>query len=125
VPFATAYSISKRGLVAYSDALRLEHGDSITVTTVYPGYVRTGIHRAPKEKGVSLEGLVPAERLEDAARTLCRAALGRRVRERATTRRAAVAYALLRLLPAALVDRAVLARFRHLDSGFRRSARSS
>jgi NAD(P)-dependent dehydrogenase (short-subunit alcohol dehydrogenase family) len=125
VPFATAYSISKRGLVAYSDALRLEHGDSITVTTVYPGYVRTGIHRAPKEKGVSLEGMVPAERLEDAARTLCRAALGRRVRERATTRRAAVAYALLRLLPAALVDRAVLARFRRLDSGFRRSARSS
>ena len=37
VPFATAYCMSKRGLVAYSDALRLEHGDAITVTTVYPG----------------------------------------------------------------------------------------
>ena len=36
VPFATAYCMSKRGLVAYSDALRIEHGDAITVTTVYP-----------------------------------------------------------------------------------------
>ena len=26
VPLATAYCMSKRGLVAYSDALRLEHG---------------------------------------------------------------------------------------------------
>src|SRR4051812_8141939 len=34
VPFATAYCMSKRGLVAYSDVLRLEHGDEITVTTV-------------------------------------------------------------------------------------------
>ncbi len=44
VPFATAYTMSKRGVVAYSDALRLEHGDAITVTTVYPGYIRTRIH---------------------------------------------------------------------------------
>ena len=29
VPFATAYCMSKRGLVSYSDALRLEHGDAI------------------------------------------------------------------------------------------------
>ena len=28
VPFATAYCMSKRGLVAYSDALRIEHGDA-------------------------------------------------------------------------------------------------
>ena len=41
VPFATAYTMSKRGVVAYSDALRLEEGDRITVTTVYPGYIRT------------------------------------------------------------------------------------
>ena len=59
VPFATAYCMSKRGLVAYSDALRLEYGDEITVTTVYPGYIRTGIHDAAKEGGVGLEGAVP------------------------------------------------------------------
>ena len=46
VPFAPAYCMSKRGLVAYSDALRLEYGDEIGVTTVYPGYIRTGIHDA-------------------------------------------------------------------------------
>ena len=62
VPFATAYCMSKRGLVAYSDALRLEHGDAITVTTVYPGYIRTPIHDASKAAGVALEGAVPAER---------------------------------------------------------------
>ena len=44
VPFATAYTLSKRGVVAYSDVLRLEEGDRITVTTVYPGYIRTKIH---------------------------------------------------------------------------------
>ena len=64
VPFATAYCMSKRGLVAYSDALRLEHGDEITVTTVYPGYIRTGIHDSAKANGVGLEGAVPAERVE-------------------------------------------------------------
>ena len=78
VPFATAYCMSKRGLVAYSDALRIEHGDAITVTTVYPGYIRTGIHDAARERGLGLEGAVPAERLSDAADTLVRAALGRR-----------------------------------------------
>src|SRR3954447_6838662 len=49
VPLAPAYCMSKRGLVAYSDALRLEHGDAITVTTVYPGYIRTPIHTASQE----------------------------------------------------------------------------
>jgi NAD(P)-dependent dehydrogenase (short-subunit alcohol dehydrogenase family) len=37
LPFSTAYTLSKRGLVAYSDVLRLEYGDRITVTSVYPG----------------------------------------------------------------------------------------
>jgi len=105
VPLATAYCMSKRGLVAYSDALRLEHGDAIMVTTVYPGYIRTPIHQAAGAKGVSLEGIVPAERLEDAARTLVRAALGRPVRDLATTRQGTVGYALARLAPRPLIDR--------------------
>jgi NAD(P)-dependent dehydrogenase (short-subunit alcohol dehydrogenase family) len=108
VPFATAYSMSKRGLVAYSDALRLEHGDAITVTTVYPGYIKTPIHDASAADGFALDGLVPEERLEDAARTLARAALGRPVRDVATTRRGGVGYAALRLLPARLKDRGTL-----------------
>ena len=86
VPFATAYTMSKRGVVAYSDALRLEEGDRITVTTVYPGYIRTRIHERSTAAGVPLEGAVPVERVEDAARTLARAALGPPARDLATTR---------------------------------------
>ena len=56
VPFATAYCMSKRGLVAYSDALRAEFGDEITVTTVYPGYIRTPIHDAAADEGIGAAG---------------------------------------------------------------------
>jgi NAD(P)-dependent dehydrogenase (short-subunit alcohol dehydrogenase family) len=105
VPFATAYCMSKRGLVGYSDALRIEHGDAITVTTVYPGYIRTPIHDAGRELGVSLEGAVPPERVSDAACTLVRAALGQPARDLATTRRGTVSYAVLRLLPRRVLDR--------------------
>jgi len=112
VPFATAYCMSKRGLVAYSDALRLEHGDAITVTTVYPGYIRTPIHEAAAAKGLSLEGAVPAESLEDAARTLTRAALDGPKRDLATTRLGEISYALLRVLPRGLVDFVVVRQFK-------------
>jgi NAD(P)-dependent dehydrogenase (short-subunit alcohol dehydrogenase family) len=107
VPFATAYCMSKRGLVAYSDALRAEHGDALTVTTVYPGYIRTPIHDASAELGVGLEGAVPPERLEDAVATLVRAVLGPPARDLATTPRGRVSYAVLARLPRRLVDRAM------------------
>ena len=112
LPLATAYCMSKRGLVAYSDALRIEHGDAITVTTVYPGYIRTPIHEAAAAKGLTLEGSVPRERLEDAVRTLTGAALGPPKRDLATTRQGELSYAFLRLLPRSLVDRAVTRQFR-------------
>lgn len=112
LPLATAYCMSKRGLVAYSDALRIEHGDAITVTTVYPGYIRTPIHDAAAAKGLSLEGAVPAERLEDAARALTRAALGAPKRDLATTLQGEITYALLRVIPRALVDFVVTRQFR-------------
>jgi NAD(P)-dependent dehydrogenase (short-subunit alcohol dehydrogenase family) len=67
VPFAPAYCMSKSGLVAYGDALRAEFGDEITVTTVYPGYIRTPIHDAGAQEGIALEGAVPVEKVEDAA----------------------------------------------------------
>ncbi len=114
VPLAPAYSMSKRGLVAYSDSLRYEHGDAITVTTVYPGYIRTGIHAASEEAGFGLEGVVPPESVRNAGRTLARAALGRPVRDLATTRRGAFSYLLARLSPRPLVDRAVLSHLRRL-----------
>ena len=114
VPFATAYTMSKRGVVAYSDTLRLEHGDAISVTTVYPGYIRTPIHAPSAEEGYALEGLVPAEDIGHAARVMVRAALGRPVRDLATSRRGTLGYALLRASPRRAVDRvttAVLRRF--------------
>jgi len=114
VPFATAYCMSKRGLVAYSDALRLEYGDEIGVTTVYPGYIRTGIHAAAKASGVGLEGAVPPERVEDAARALARAALGRPVRDLATTRAGTIQYFLARRTPRRLLDRITTLRVRRL-----------
>lgn len=114
VPFATAYTISKRGIVAYSDLLRLEYGDQIDVTTVYPGYIKTPIHKASEDDGFALNGVVPEERLSDAAAVLCRAALGDRApRDIATTRRGGVEYAFLRRVPRTLVDRATLGYLRH------------
>lgn len=112
IPFATAYCMSKRGLVAYSDALRLEYGSEISVTTVYPGYIRTPIHDAASLEGISLEGAVPAEDLADAVDTLVRATLGPPARDLATTRRGTAGYALLRLAPRRLVDRIANRRLR-------------
>jgi len=115
VPFATAYCMTKRGVVAYSDALRIEHGDAISVTTVYPGYIRTPIHDASNEDGFALDGVVPAEPLQSAARTLARAALGRRpARDLATTRRGGIEYAFLSRLPRGLIDRGMRGRLRQL-----------
>jgi NAD(P)-dependent dehydrogenase (short-subunit alcohol dehydrogenase family) len=114
VPLAPAYCMSKRGLVGYSDALRLEYGSEISVTTVYPGYIRTPIHRASTEMGFGLEGSVPAEPLASAAATLARAALEKPVRDLATTRRGTVQYALARFSSRRLLDRLTGSRLRRL-----------
>jgi NAD(P)-dependent dehydrogenase (short-subunit alcohol dehydrogenase family) len=117
-PFATAYCMSKRGVVAYSDALRLEFGSEIGVTTVYPGYIKTPIHDASNADGFSLDGLVPEEPLAGAAATLVRAALGKPVRDLATTRQGAVGYALARRAPRRLMDRLTLGTLRrHVSAG--------
>jgi NAD(P)-dependent dehydrogenase (short-subunit alcohol dehydrogenase family) len=114
LPYGTAYCMSKRGLTAYSDALRHEHGDAITVTTVYPGYIRTPIHDESRAAGLGLEGKVPAEDVQDAARTIARAALGSPVRDLATTRSGAVAYAFMRHLPRRWLDAIVGRRLERL-----------
>ena len=107
VPFATAYGASKRGVVGYSEQLRAEVGDEVTVTTVYPGYIRTPIHQASQSAGVGLEGMVPPEPLGAAAATIVRAIYGRPARDLATTRRGAVSYKLLGLLPKSVVERGI------------------
>ena len=114
LPLVPAYCMSKRGLTAYSDALRLEHGDAITVTTVYPGYVKTPIHATSEEDGFGLDGAVPEEPLDHVARVMARAALGKPVRDLATTRRGTLNYALLRAAPRGVVDRVITTALRRL-----------
>jgi len=108
VPLAPAYCMSKRGIMAYSDALRLELGHEITVTTVYPGYVRTPIHNASRELGFALEGMVPAEPLNAVAARVARAAVGPPVRDLATSRAGTASYALARRAPRRVLDAIVL-----------------
>jgi NAD(P)-dependent dehydrogenase (short-subunit alcohol dehydrogenase family) len=113
IPLATAYTMSKRGVVAYSDSLRLEMAGEVSVTTVYPGYVRTPIHNASAAKGVRLDGVVPAEPLEAAAATLVKAALSPRAyRDLATSRQGAAGYAMFRRMPRKVLDRLTLKRLR-------------
>jgi NAD(P)-dependent dehydrogenase (short-subunit alcohol dehydrogenase family) len=119
VPFATAYGASKRAVVGYSEQLRAEVGDEITVTTVYPGYIRTPIHDAGRNAGVGLEGMVPAEPLGAAVATIVRAIYGKPVRDLATTKRGARAYAALRFIPKGLVERAIR---RQMRAGAKRGA---
>lgn len=107
LPFAAAYAASKRGLAAYADAVRLEYGPRIAVTTVYPGYVRTPIHDDVLAAGLSMEGQVRAERVEDVVATVLRALTARRPpRDTAATRLGGVELWLARRMPAT-VDRAV------------------
>jgi NAD(P)-dependent dehydrogenase (short-subunit alcohol dehydrogenase family) len=114
LPYGTAYCMAKRGLTAYSDSLRLEHGDAITVTTIYPGYIRTPIHAESEAAGIGLEGKVPVEDVRDAARTIARAALGPPARDLATTRNGAVGYALMRHIPRRWLDAIVRRRVERL-----------
>jgi len=114
MPFSAAYTVSKRALTAYADVLRIEYGTHLRVTTVYPGYVHTGIHDRSRAAGVSMDGLVPAESVRDTVLTVVRAAAARRPpREVASTRSGTAALLLARHAPG-LVDRAVAARLRYL-----------
>jgi NAD(P)-dependent dehydrogenase (short-subunit alcohol dehydrogenase family) len=111
LPFAPAYAMSKHGIVAYSGALRLEHGDAITVTTVYPGYIKTPIHRDSIEFGMEVSSA--EESLEDAVATLARAALGDPpVRDITTTRTGQLTNALSRFAPRRVVDRILISQMR-------------
>ena len=111
LPFAPAYAMSKHGVVAYSGALRLEHGDAISVTTVYPGNIDTPIHRDAAEFGVKVASA--AESIEDAVAALARAALDDSpARDITTTRTGQFTNALSRFLPRRMVDRILIGQSR-------------
>ena len=113
MPFAAAYIASKRGLAGYSDVLRLEYGDRITVTTIYPGYVATPIHDHSEAMGVSLGGVVPQESIGAVIRSIVGATLGKSKRDVATTRATAVGLFFGQHFPV-LTDRIVSWRYRKL-----------
>ncbi|MFB8281540.1 SDR family NAD(P)-dependent oxidoreductase [Nocardia colli] len=106
-PFAPAYTMSKRGLVGYSDALRHEHRDAIEVSTFYPGYVKTPIHQDSADKGFGFDGLVPAEPVDAVARRLAATAVGRYRRDVASSFAQTVSVAFMRHAPRGLLDLAI------------------
>ena len=111
-PFVSAYSVAKRGMSAYADALRIEYGSELHVTTVYPGYVRTPIHDAGRAVGLSLEGHVRREEVEDVVGTVLRAlTVARPPRDTAATRAGQVELWVGRHLPG-VVQAAVARRLR-------------
>ena len=77
LPYAVAYSASKRALAGYSAALAIEYDGRLSVTTVYPGYIKTAIHDSAKASGVGLEGLIRPDTLEGAAAAIVRACIRR------------------------------------------------
>jgi NAD(P)-dependent dehydrogenase (short-subunit alcohol dehydrogenase family) len=113
VPFAVAYTASKRAVTAYSDTLRMEYRGRITVSTVYPGYVRTAIHDGPAAQGVSLEGAVPAEPVDNTVQAIVRACTTRK-RDLPTSRRVAAGVFIGRHAPA-LLDSAIARRFERMS----------
>jgi hypothetical protein len=76
--------------------------------------VKTPIHATSEEDGFGLDGAVPEEPLDHVARVMARAALGKPVRDLATTRRGTLNYALLRAAPRGVVDRVITTALRRL-----------
>jgi NAD(P)-dependent dehydrogenase (short-subunit alcohol dehydrogenase family) len=114
LPLAAAYGVSKRALVAYADALRLEVGTHVGVSVVYPSMVASPIHAPTAAAGLSLEGVSRLEPAEGVVAAILRAANARKaLRDVATTRRGRVEIAVARHFPSladAMVRRTVRAR---------------
>ncbi|MDG6103091.1 SDR family NAD(P)-dependent oxidoreductase [Dactylosporangium aurantiacum] len=114
LPLAAAYGVSKRALVAYADALRLEVGGHVGVSVVYPSMVASPIHDTTAAAGLSLQGVSRLEPVEGVIAAILRAATARRPpRDVATTRRGRFEMAVARHLPAladAMVRRTVASR---------------
>ena len=61
VPEMSAYSASKHAVVGLAESLRGElSGSGVGITTICPGYVRTGLHRATRYHDSPIERLLDA-----------------------------------------------------------------
>lgn len=100
LPLAAAYGVSKRALVAYADALRLEVGTHVGVSVVYPSMIASPIHDSTAAAGLSLDGVSRYEPVEGVVAAVVRAATARRPKaDLATTRRGRVELAVARHFP--------------------------
>jgi NAD(P)-dependent dehydrogenase (short-subunit alcohol dehydrogenase family) len=107
LPLGAAYAVSKRGLTAYADCVRAEYGTHIAVSSIHPALVRTPIHDATAEAGLSLDGVSSEESLEAVVERIVSACLDPRPRRDAAVSRAGRAQLFAaRHLPR-LVDRVV------------------
>ncbi len=113
LPLMAAYSASKRAVAALADALRVEYSGSLSVVTVYPGYVKTRFHDVAHRMGLTLDGVVPEEPLARVARAIAAACTNRSRRDVAVSWSGAVAMRLARWAPA-LLDAITLRRLRRL-----------
>ncbi|MFC6153839.1 SDR family NAD(P)-dependent oxidoreductase [Nocardioides yefusunii] len=111
LPLAAAYGASKRAMVAYADALRMELGGLVGVSCVYPSSVRSPIHDSTAAAGLSLEGMSSYESVEGVVDTVLAAALSKRQRrDLPTSPRGRVEFFLARHFPL-LTDRIVRTTF--------------
>jgi len=114
LPLAAAYGVSKRALVAYADALRLEVGTHVGVTVVYPSMIASPIHDSTAAAGLSLDGVSRFEPVDGVVAAVVRAATARRPKANvATTRRGRLEIAIARHFPGLarrMVNRAVAKR---------------
>ncbi|MEV4619229.1 SDR family NAD(P)-dependent oxidoreductase [Asanoa sp. NPDC049573] len=100
LPLAAAYGVSKRALVAYADALRLEVGTHVGVSVVYPSMIASPIHDSTAAAGLSLDGVSRYEPVEGVVAAVVRAATARRPPANlATTRRGRLELAVARHFP--------------------------
>lgn len=119
LPLAAAYGVSKRALAAYADALRLEVGTHVGVSTVYPSMVASPIHDSTRAAGLSLDEISRPEPVEGVVDAVLRALIATRApRDVATTRRGRLEMAVARHAPGLadrLVSRTVAGRLRAGD----------
>jgi NAD(P)-dependent dehydrogenase (short-subunit alcohol dehydrogenase family) len=125
LPFLPAYSASKRAVAAYSDVLRSHYRGKISVTTVYPSYMRTAIHDPEESQGLWPQRLYSyrlggrtvfswEEDVDAAAKAVVRLCGRRPVRDAALTWRGAVTLLFARTMPR-VVDLMMKQRLRQME----------
>jgi len=107
LPLGAAYAVSKRGLTAYADCVRAEYGTHVSVSSIHPAMVRTPIHDATAEAGLSLDGVSSEEPLAGVVERIVAACLDPRPpRDAAVSRAGRAQMFAARHLPK-VVDRVV------------------